>query len=345
MSMTKKALIAGAFLTAASIAGTATAGAPVVYGKAFLSFHSNSFEDSASDELELRSNASRLGVKGKHKLTDELTGFYKLEYQTNFDGAGTVFSYRNIYAGIKGGFGAIQVGRFDTPVKKAQGKIDLFNDLYLGDIGNLTDRTYDADDRSSNTIQYTTPKFGGGFTGKLALTAGEVSEQDADEAGNDDGVLDPNEAANVRDGLDGVQASLTYQAGDLYAAVAFGSDHEANDEDVVRAAVQYAITDATKLGLLVQTAEDDANDLEDTSLIFSASHKMGKNTFKFQYGTNDRDVASTGALSEERRLLNIGVDHKLNKKAKLFAYYGNLETDTGTTADTSTLAVGTEIKF
>lgn len=316
MTMTKKALIAGSFLAATAVAGTATAGAPVVYGKANISLHSNSFEDSNDDNITVNSNASRLGVKGKHKLEGGLSAFYKAEYEINFDenkqgNNGSDFAVRNIFAGVSGGFGAVQAGRFDTPVKKAQGKVDLFNDLYLGDIKNVTDRTYDADDRANNQIQYTSPKFAGGFKVKVAFIAGE---EDVNTNG-----------ANARDGVsDGVQASVTYKAGDLYAALAFGSEHEADDQDVVRGVVQYAITDATKLGLLVQTAEDTgAADEESTSLVFSASHKVGKNTFKFQYGSNEEETKSTGAMKEDRTLLNIGVDHKLNKKTKVYAYYGS----------------------
>jgi len=337
MTMTKKALIAGSFLAATAVAGAATAGAPVVYGKANISVQSNGFEDSNDDNITINSNASRLGVKGKHKLEGGLSAFYKAEYEINFDenkqgNGGSDFAARNIYAGIAGGFGAIQAGRFDTPVKKAQGKIDLFNDLYLGDIKNVTDRTYDADDRANNQIQYTSPKFAGGVKVKVALIAGE---EDVNTNG-----------ANARDGVaDGVQASVTYKAGDLYAAVAFGADHEANDEDVVRGVVQYKLGDATKLGLLLQTAEDKANDLEDTSVVFSAAHTVGKNTWKFQYGSNDQEVASTGATAEERTLLNVGVDHKLNKKTKVYAYYGSLEKDTGPKETDDTFAVGMEVKF
>ena len=112
-------------------------------------------------------------MKGKHKLENGLSAFYKLEYEVSMDGTDEEFSHRNIYAGLAGGFGAVQAGRFDTPVKKAQGKIDLFNDLDLGDIKNVTDVVYDADDRANNAFQYTSPTIADIIKVKVAVVSGE----------------------------------------------------------------------------------------------------------------------------------------------------------------------------
>lgn len=334
MTMTKKALIAGAFLTAAGIAGTATAGAPVVYGKANISVQSNDFENGQEDNVTINSNASRLGVKGKHKLSDNLSAFYKAEYEIYFDDKdsaknGSDFGLRNIYAGVMGNFGAVRVGRFDTPVKKAQGKVDLFNDLKLGDIKTVVDNVYDADDRGSNMIQYDSPKFND-MQVKVAIFAGEEDE-----------TTNPGDA---RDGVaDGYQASVTYKAGDIYAALAYGDSHSRAEEDmsVLRAVGQYAVSESTKLGLLLQTADAGNGGAESTSVVFSVAHKVGKNTFKAQWGQEDLDNAP-----DKVSQFNLGVDHKLNKKTKVYAYYGQATEDDGTDEEKdSTLGLGMEVKF
>src|SRR3546814_1786522 len=59
----------------------------------------------------------------------DLKCIYQLEYGIDPDGSeGAPFSERNIFVGLKGGFGAVQFGKYDTPVKNAGAKADIFND-------------------------------------------------------------------------------------------------------------------------------------------------------------------------------------------------------------------------
>ena len=144
---------------------------PEFYGKVNVSVQ-NTQEEGKGSISELVSNASRLGVKGKIELKHGLEGIYKLEYETQVDDgdkSGQTFAQRNIFAGIKGGFGQVIVGKFDTPFKKAQSKIDLFNDLE-GDIKSVISS---HDNRKSNTIQYSTPKMSG-LVATVAHIASEV---------------------------------------------------------------------------------------------------------------------------------------------------------------------------
>ncbi|MFC6979774.1 porin [Microbulbifer taiwanensis] len=96
------------------------------YGKANVDFQSADEGDGATTDI--KSNASRLGVKGELPLdgiggTGGLKGIYKMEYQVDIDGeAEDTFEQRNIYAGLEGGFGQVIGGKFDTPLKVAQKK-------------------------------------------------------------------------------------------------------------------------------------------------------------------------------------------------------------------------------
>src|SRR3546814_6016625 len=70
--------------------------------------------------------------------TDTLFPYTTLFRSIDPDGSeGAPFSERNIFVGLKGGFGAVQFGKYDTPVKNAGAKTDLFNDQSIGDIGSL----------------------------------------------------------------------------------------------------------------------------------------------------------------------------------------------------------------
>jgi predicted porin len=201
MKKTALSLAIAAVLPAFANAEKVEIEVPEFYGKINVSVQ-NTQEGSASIS-ELVSNASRLGVKGNIDLNHGLQGVYKAEYETQVDDGdkgGQTFSQRNIYAGIKGGFGQVIVGMFDTPLKKAQKKIDLFNDLE-GDIKSVISK---SDNREANSVQYNTPTMSG-----LVATIAHIASED--------------EAIN-----DGTSSSLTFSRNALYAAVAYDTDVEAD---------------------------------------------------------------------------------------------------------------------
>lgn len=350
MTMTKKALIAGAFLTAAGIAGTATAGAPVVYGKANVSLESVKGDIAGTDyvdQWELDSNASRLGVKGKHKIDNNLSVFYKAEYEISVDDGdkdGQTFTQRNIYAGIGGSFGKVQAGKFDTPLKKAQGKFDRFNDL-AGDIKHVVL----GEDRESNMIQYSSPKIADSVTVNVALQPGEGNDSDGD--GNaDDGVAD------------NVSASVVYSAGGAFAALAVANGFSTKTDspekvfkdelateikanaDVTRLVGGYKGDGFTVHGLY-QTADIEGSpNLDVDSLGLSGSIKVGSGvTLEGQYLMT---TYSEGGIDLDVAQLTVGAEKKLNKKTKLFGYYSAWSAEEGTDeVDESTIGLGMEVKF
>ncbi|MFX9031526.1 porin, partial [Acinetobacter baumannii] len=77
--------------------------APTLYGKLNVTIDQvdNKNFDGKSDVTEVNSNASRIGVKGEEKLTDNLSAVYLAEWQINADGDGTDLGQRNRYIGIK----------------------------------------------------------------------------------------------------------------------------------------------------------------------------------------------------------------------------------------------------
>ena len=302
-----------------------------IYGKVNISVVND--DNGTDDQMELNSNASRIGVKGKTKLTDTLYVIYKAEYESYWDDGdknGNTFSQRNIIGGLKGDFGTIWGGRHDTPTKLAQKKIDLFNDLE-GDIKQVMA----GETRASNIVNYTTPNFSG-FSASVANIFGE------DRADSD------------KDGFfDSYSAVAQYEADGLYVAVALdeniksGSKSQGMGKDyvnILRVVGQLPIGPVT-LGALWQNAEEGDSaatgvKLDEDSWHVSAKWKVGDGyTLKAQYTESDDDESGNDA-----DMMSFGVDKKLGKKTKVFAFYTTLDKSTATD-DSDWIGVGLEHKF
>jgi len=282
---------------------------PKFYGKVNVSVQAT--DEADTNISEVVSNASRLGVKGEIDLNHGLQGVYKAEYETQVDDGdkdGETFAQRNIYAGIKGGFGQVIVGKFDTPLKKAQKKVDLFNDLE----GDIKSAITASDNRASNSTQYSTPKLAG-LTANVAHIASE------DETVND-----------------GTSASVTYSRDKIYAAVAYDTDVEADGVDVTRLVAQYSIA-GIQLGGLWERQEVDGADDEQMGWVTSVAYKLTSDIkLKAQYGESD-------IVKNQAKTYSLGVDYKLAKGAKAYAFATDEEY--GETDSNEYYGVGLEYKF
>lgn len=331
--MKKSALaIAVASVLAAPMAANATG--PIdgtVYGKVNISVVND--DNGTDDQMELNSNASRIGVKGKAKLSENLYAIYKAEYESFWDDGdknGQTFSQRNIIGGLKGNFGTIWGGKHDTPTKLAQKKVDLFNDLE-GDIKNVMA----GETRASNIVNYTTPNFSG-FSASFAT----IFEEDRSD--------------NDKDGFfDSYSAAITYDNNGMYFAVAVDENVDSGSGsqglgkefvDIIRVVGQVEFGPAT-VGVLWQNAEEGDSapamaKLDEDSYHLSAKVKVGNGyTLKAQF-TNSEDDES----DREADLLSLGVDKKIGKKTKLFAFYTELDEDYAADEE-EWIGVGLEHKF
>lgn len=178
MRNTLKLSVIGVAIAAQS--GIAMADA-TIYGKLNLTMQNNNFDyfdRPQKDNWSLDSNASRLGVKGKAKINDDLDAVFKMEFEVFADsgfnscnGSNNTFCQRNIYAGLSSKkYGMLYAGKNDTVMKMAADGTDLFNDLILGDITNYMV----GENRESNSIIYTSPIISG-FTFSTSTILGEQS--------------------------------------------------------------------------------------------------------------------------------------------------------------------------
>ena len=120
------------------------------------------FGESSQIKSDLKSNASRLGVRGDFRINDKITGIYQVEYQVDLEASPTT---RNTFLGLKGNFGTIKAGKHDTPLKLAQLDADLFNDTQ-GDIANITR----GENRPSSYLGYDSPEIAKGLRLSLGLS-------------------------------------------------------------------------------------------------------------------------------------------------------------------------------
>lgn len=327
----KMKLIAVAVGAAMSVPAVAMADV-TVYGRAHVSV--DYLDDGARySETNLSSNSSRLGFKGDHEINPDLKAFFQIEQQINFttgsSSGGTSFATRDTFVGLGGNFGAIQVGRFDSPFKVARGPFNLFGDQ-VGDMNNLARVTAGRlDERYDNTIQYTTPDFSG-FNVKVAYSMyqGQSLNTVDDTSNNEDS--------------DAFSASLNYLGGPLEASLAYeqveedtlrpGVTSNRGEADSIRAAAAYKLTDAFKLVGFYQTT-----DFSGVSTTTSAQRDAGtfnvyglggefaiaKNTaLKATWMTNDSDARNADA-----DMWVVGVEHKLDKAVRVYANYAVVDND------------------
>jgi len=279
-----------------------------IYGKANVSLQSS--DEVESTTTELVSNASRIGLKGSEDLGGGLEAIYQFEFQVEVDDGdknGDTFSQRNIFVGLKGGFGTVKAGKFDTPLKRAQKKVDLFNDL-IGDIKHILTVN---DNRADNSVSYSSPSAPVGFT--LAYISKEDENID-----------------------DGISAALNYSNESLYLALAMDRDVEAEGADTIRGVAQYNLGD-WQIGALVE--EFEFAGLTQSTWLVSSQYKIDKWALKAQYGNTERDEDDFDANA-----LSLGADYKLNKKVKVFTYFTSNESD-DSDDEGDYVGLGMEYKF
>lgn len=287
---------------------------PTVYGKLWISVES---QDTASGtEVDMVSNASRLGIKGSMDFGEGIEAIYQAEYEVDpVDGTADeskdrTFKQRNSFVGLKGSMGTIFLGKHDTATKKSQKKIDLFNDL-AGDIKNILQ----GENRMSDLVGYTTPKING-FSATFNAIKGT-------EGLGDDSIGDS------------TSTSFSYDSENFYIALAF--DSELKGYDSTRLTLQIPFN-RSQLGIMLQDSEKLSTGVEEDGYVISFSQKVGdKGTLKFQQAESDMKLDSGKQFS-------FGYDYKLSSKAKAFFFFTDLSGE-NTSKEKEITGIGFEYKF
>jgi predicted porin len=301
-------MVARAYLSIAlALSGVTTVQAKdwEIYGK--INVTAQQSDEGEGSFGELKSNASRFGIKGDYALEDGLTLVYQLEWEVDpSDEANEKnIKSRNQFIGLQGAFGTVTAGRHDTALKMSQGKVDLFGD-YEADIKAL----WKGENRMNNSIAYTSPSLMG-F--KLMVT--HVMEDKADAKDAQSYAL--------------LYGDESLKDSNWYAAVAF--DNELNGYDTSRASAHLKLA-GLKLGAMLQQQKNLANGEKSDGYLASIAYPLNQWEFKTQYQTLEDDNG-----------ISVGADYQLGKNTKLFGWYSSFDFDAK--VDSDYLAVGIEHKF
>ena len=316
-----KSLIAAATLIALSPvvhAEVKTDGLLEIYGRASFSIDQLDDGDKYS-RMNLSSNASRLGFRGSKKI-GELTGIWQIEQEVQInlanskDDTNNRLASRDTFAGLRGGFGTLRVGKFDTPFKTAREPFNLFGDQ-LGDMRNLT-RVGDAkfDERLNNMLEYQSPVLSG-FQAKLAY-----SFHSGTSAVTTNGVDQKEDATSL---------SLGYMAGNLDVTLAYesyGSNVATTGKrDATRAAIAYKVTPELRVMGFYQTAEsktgskDEGADVTGLGLEYMITPTVA---LKGQYMNRKANAANSDAS-----MYTVGAEYRYDKALRFYASYASLDND------------------
>ena len=347
----KKSILAIA--VAATIAAPAAMAAPTVYGNVHLSLNAADNDiPNAKNNLALSSNTSSIGVKGSEDLGDGMKAIYKIEFgvdiankaTTNPDAnapglgggaSGTsaastgTLNRRDQFMGLKAGWGTLKFGTMSSNYKQMGGKVDPLYRTPLEGRGFLKTQSSTLHGgagidrgRSTNTVQYTSPKMGG-----VSLVANTTFSGAEDET-NGIGIRWSNKAFMLyADWIDGLtQDACPTCTGDTQSAAKLGGKFTAK---------------AFSVGLQYEASADKAG----ADYIFASGvWNINKNNgLILTYGIQDVEVVS-GAASQDTTGVAVAYNHKLSKMTNVYLGYGAKGSDVAL-EDESMLTAGMRVKF
>ena len=269
------------------------------YGKINMSIAQ--IDDGLDIETDTLNNASRVGFKSKLKLSDNLNFLIQIENEIDpTDGKADddkVFKQRNTFIGISGNFGKFFVGTHDTAFKKAQLKVDLFNDTQ-SDIKNILR----GENRMQDLVGYESPELYNGI--KIVINNIKTSDKSYQSY------------------------SLNYNSDSLKAS--YSIDTGLKGYDSQRITSSY-IFNKTTLGVIYQDSENTAIGHNESGYVYSIKHKISKkSSLLFQEAKSDMKVLGGKQTS-------FGYNHQIRKELKVFTAYSQLLKDSSPDKDWITL--------
>ncbi|MDO8414508.1 MAG: porin, partial [Gallionellaceae bacterium] len=161
----KKSLIALA-VAATLVAPVAMADTSnvTVYGAANVSLDLAKSGNSGNDvgTNHVASNSSLIGFKGSEDLGGGLSAIFQVESGIDVDAGGNSLATRETFAGLKGdSWGAVKLGKLDTPYKNSTRGLDLFGDGIADNRSLMGDSVGSPFDRVANALAYVSPSMSG----------------------------------------------------------------------------------------------------------------------------------------------------------------------------------------
>lgn len=332
--------------------------APTLYGKIDLSLEHLDGDVGVVEisDTTLESNKSRLGVRGEEKLSNDLGLVYQIEYGVSMDGDSANspdLSQRDRFLGFKHGqLGTLRFGRINTPLKTAEGPVDVFNNSRF-DMENVLA----GQNRASNSIAYSSPKIADAITVNFThITEGSSSANyQTDDAGQSMSVVFDKDglylALAVDNDVMGTPDDGVLLGGSAYLAIAnvlLGAtppiDAVAMDTLRLVGAVDVA---GLRLGALYQESDVETVGIpaEQTGLLLSAAYNVQKWTFKAEYAQSEGEAF--GLDLGEITQLAVGADYQWTQAFRVYGMLGQYQLDAAGVelADLTLAGVGMALNF
>jgi len=241
----KKPILTLALLGTCGIPAIAAAdGNVTIYGNMDVGFES--FDNGVIRKSQVQDYFSYIGFKGEEKLDGGLAAIFQIETRVApDDSAGSAaFASRNSYVGLKGDFGTMLLGNYDTPWKTTTNGTNVIDgpgeqiEAIINQDQSTTGLNYHT--RQTNTVQYWSPKFSG-FDFKIGYAPDEAKDNSKNatrwslNAGYAGGPL------YIGAGYERRADNLSFTLADKSVAY--------RDSDAVKLIGRYTFADVTTLGL------------------------------------------------------------------------------------------------
>ncbi|MDP4302966.1 porin [Leptothrix discophora] len=319
MQHTKHILAAAALLT---LAGAASAQSTEFnwYGRIDLGLESTN--DGDVSRVMASNFASRLGIRGEHKLNANLSAVFQVETGVAPDDTANskAFANRNSFVGLKTATaGTVLVGTYDMPFKALEGTAgglwgqgDLLEILVNGKgsrvaIGNANFQNLHT--RKTNVLHYASPKFANAIVAKLAYS--------------------PDEAKTTTQNKTVFGASVEYNDGMFNGGVAIENQKDANGVGFAMKGTKFTL--GTNLGAfsagVAVSKLDNSKGNETSNVVLTGAYALDSAlTLK----------ASLGKSGESKTGLNDGIkgmafeaNYAIDKQVTTYAYFTKLTNDSG----------------
>ena len=329
----KKTLIATAVAAGVLATGAAQA-TPTVYGILHLSI--NSLTDKiydgtgavdTNDGLDMTSNTSAVGIKGSEDLGNGLKAIYKAEFRIDpFSGdpSGGSLQRRDVWVGLKGGWGKLAAGTMSSNYKQMGGKIDpLYRTRVEGrGVLNMQSGLHGGagndGGRMTQALQYTTPKMAGI---EVVLNT-SVSNKDGDQATTPVISNDESIGVGIRWSNKSWLLYADYFDPNAQGTGAFGSTTPGGDESVAKIGGKWS-NKQFQVSAQYEATEDQ---LGGDYIFLNGWWKINKsNDLTLSYGQQDK-ISNAFALA---------YIYKFSKQTNVYAAYGMVDADTCTTTSCS----------
>ena len=336
----KNTLLATA--VAAAIVAPMTVQAATVYGSVRVKLSHVSIEADGADDvsdIEVDDVVSRFGLKGDMDLGNGMTAFGHYEFGVdatngaifNTQGGKNNGGNRLGYAGVKGGFGKVALGRQWSPSYLSTGTavIGIVDGYADGLLSLVSSSNSTVPVRSSRALTY-------------ANTFGPVALSTLFQFNNDNGTNQSSDGTYAdQEAIDRMDIALKVKAGPATIALSTIQDSEANGDDThMGASVAFGFGSGHSVRVHYEDYDYNGADNAVAINVGGIFSLGGGKSIRATYGMQDDAISF-----EEGTEVALGFRNQINKATRLYASARSRTTESYAGAETTKTEIGGGIRF